>query len=264
MASSDASAMNDVGLKWLNEFKFADAIRLFERAKKTLDELVGERNPFTTDVSIHHALALSYVGEHEEAKRVATSVVEIRRQMFGEESVYFANVVEVLGEIYARAGLLKEAEAQLRLADQSYVKLFDDEFVDGRLTAVANLVEVLNESGQFSEAEPLAHTAVAIAGRRKDKTLVYLRARLGLAQCLHGLGKAESAADEFADIMVIVADWKLPLAQTVDLISRYVVVLESLGHTKEADSYKDQLRDLKELIARTKRASDEELSVPPE
>jgi tetratricopeptide (TPR) repeat protein len=262
-----ALSMLEIAVDRFNEFKLADALRLYEGGKETLDQVVGEGNYFANDAASHYARTLSLMGEHEKAKRVSIKATDISLQMFGSDSVYSANATAVLGEVYARAGMLKEAEDRLRAADQLYVKLFDGELVKNRLPTTVHLAEILNDSERFQEAESLARTAVKIAEQQKPTfTLLSIRAHAGLARSLHGQGKLEAAQDEFAELMGIVADLPIPQELRVDLINRYVNVLEDLGRTKEADKYREEVRELtkKRASPRTETKSEDELAVPPE
>lgn len=261
-----AVLMVDVGGKLLNDLKSAEAAPYFEKALKTLEELLGEQNILSTDAGHHYARVLAMNGDSEQAKKLGINVVRIRRDVSGGESLEFAHAVETLGDIYYRAGMLKEAEEQLRLADETYLKLFEKRMIHQRLLAVTCLVTVLNEAGKYEDAESFAWTAVEIAEKFKKNVVprLYLQARVGLAQCLHGVGKSNEAAREFEQIVVFLAETSMPVDSETDVIRRYLVVLDALGRVEEAGAQRNRLRNLQQSLARRERSSEDELPVPPE
>lgn len=260
-----ALATLQLGSQRADESRPVEASRLLKKAKNALDELLGPSDIHATGATLRYAGTLADLGDFEQAKQLKQDVIKIRQELTGELSLHYADAARGLGEVYSRTGMLEAAEAQLRLADRIYLQLYDGETVQARAIGLVHLVAVLVEARKFDEAEPLARESARFAAMTMAETpQLHIQARINLAKCLQGQKKAAEAADELTGIMKLVDGPKTSPAYLVDLITRYVAVLDEAGRGKEAARYRERLTELERQIERAQRQSDEELPALPE
>jgi len=254
-----------LGSQRADESRPVEASRLLKTAKSTLEELLGPSDIHATGATLRYAGTLVDLGDFERAKQLKQDVIKILRELTGEVSLHYAEAVRGLGEVDAKTGMLEEAEAQLRLADSIYLKLYDGETIEGRVIGLVQLVSVLVEARKLDEAEPLAREAARLASlTMADVPQLHIQARINLAKCLQGQKKSAEAADELTGIMKLVDGPKTSPAYLVDLIGRYVVILDDAGRGEDVARYRNRLDELKQQIERDKRLADEELPALPE
>lgn len=124
---------------------YEEAIEKLDKA----DELVAK-------LSVINALASLYkiLGEYEKAEPLFVQIVELKRQMLGENHSDVANAINNLASLYYINGDYKKAESLfVKLLDLNK-KIFGEEHIS-IATAKNNLALVYYNQGNYEKAEPL-------------------------------------------------------------------------------------------------------------
>lgn len=153
---SIADAYSQLGL-------YDHAKELAERSLKIRTQLLGARNPVTTDSLLLLANATRLKGEYEQAEPLFRQALESRRTVFGEDSSIFADTLSSLGECLFLEGKDGEAESTLRQALGIYRRKSPNLGSDAR----DYLARLLEKKGDYLEATQLLSEAVEIDRRNE-------------------------------------------------------------------------------------------------
>jgi tetratricopeptide (TPR) repeat protein len=165
---------------------------IVDRATARLDKDLNDQP--AVQATLQNTLGQIYreLGEYDQAERLLSKALGVRRQLLGETNTEVAATMHELGEVLRERNRLGEAEKLHRhaLAIREQVLGTENEQVPASLGLLA---KTLWERGQLQEAEVLLRQALAI-----EKKL-HGAVHLDVASCLQALGSTLQQAGNLAE-----------------------------------------------------------------
>ena len=180
-------------------------------------------------------------GKAGEAERMAVISMEVRSEVFGEESTETLSSMGMVGLARNLGGKYKDAEAMQRQELARKQKVLGREHRN-TLASMNNLAGVLDSQGKYEEAEAMSRQTLAMCekglGREHTDTLASMN---NLAQVLNRQGKYEEAEAMHRQMLATsekVLGRKHP--NTLTSINNLARVLNNQGKYEEADAMNRQ------------------------
>jgi tetratricopeptide (TPR) repeat protein len=114
--------LHELSLLRSNRGDFTGEVEIYRQIIPLLRNIPEEKTNLTTTLT-NMAVTLIYEGQLSEAETALLEGMKMRRELFGEENLYFANSVAHLGRLRLAQGRYAEAEAEARKAAAFYSKL---------------------------------------------------------------------------------------------------------------------------------------------
>lgn len=146
-----AFRLNNLGVLYSSQEKFAAAAPLFRRVIDISDRTLGKSNQYSATFSANLAAALLNSGQIEEAEHILTEVVRLREAAAGSDDPATISAKFNLANLFDQAGRTAEAEALYRIVLQVRQKLLGAEH-PATLDALHNLALVAAKLGRLEEA----------------------------------------------------------------------------------------------------------------
>lgn len=115
-------ALHELSLLRSNRGDFSGEVELYQQIIPLLRNIPEEKTNLTTTLT-NMAVTLIYEGQLNEAETALLEGMNMRRELFGEDNLYFANSVVHLGRLRLAQGRYAEAETEARKAAAFYSKL---------------------------------------------------------------------------------------------------------------------------------------------
>jgi eukaryotic-like serine/threonine-protein kinase len=115
-------ALHELSLLRSNRGDFTSEVEIYRQIIPLLRNIPEEKTNLTTTLT-NMAVTLIYEGQLNEAESALLEGMQMRRELFGEDNLYFANSVVHLGRLRLAQGRYAEAEAEARKAAAFYSRL---------------------------------------------------------------------------------------------------------------------------------------------
>jgi tetratricopeptide (TPR) repeat protein len=156
------SAMNGLGMVFVDMDRAAEARKLLEEAATLVDEALGPEHPHTLDVKNNLGWTLYVLKDFAAAELVLTENLAVQRRVNGPQSKQTLSALNNLALAYTATGRLREAEAAHREEWSIGRRVLGDDHPEV-LISMLNLGRVLLAAGKRDDAEKLLADALVKA-----------------------------------------------------------------------------------------------------
>lgn len=214
-----------------------EAIELYERAERTLDEFLGPNHPMVAKLLTNEGASLYYAGRYEASKTALEDALQRKQAVFGPEHhhlattlVNLANSQWMLGE---KAAAIESLERAIRMRERQ-LGLTHPRLV----VPLINLGDSYRDYGQYEAAMARFRRAEAIATEHEHQGASHLdviAARAGIAECLTALERDDEALAVYDEqIAPVLEQSDLPLAIKLEVLVAHAQALSRRGHAERA------------------------------
>ncbi|MGR3279224.1 tetratricopeptide repeat protein [Acaryochloris marina NIES-2412] len=143
-----------LGIRWHNQGRYRDAIRLYEQIVGSRQKLLGTEHPDVAQSLNNLAALYDNQGRYEAAEPLYVQALEMRQKLLGTEHPDVAGSLNNLAGLYKNQGRYEAAEPLYEQALEMHQKLLGTEHPDvaGSLN---NLAGLYDNQGRYEAAEPL-------------------------------------------------------------------------------------------------------------
>jgi tetratricopeptide (TPR) repeat protein len=162
------AALNNLGLVYKEQGKYADAEELYRRALAIYERTIGAAHPNAANAL--HNLANVYVaqGKYADAEGLYKRVLAIDEKTLGPSHLYVAATLHTLAGVYDEQGKYAEAEGLYKRALAIREKALGPSHLDVAQT-LDNLALLYREQSRYTDAEGLHKRALAIREKALGK-----------------------------------------------------------------------------------------------
>ena len=147
-----ATTLNDMGLVYVYQGKYADAVPLIKRAVEIREDSLGSNNLSVAEVLGNLAECYKSLGKYDEAEPLYERALKIREELLPPDDPDRAQSLKYLGVLYSEQS--RYAEAKDRLNEAKRIWEISPEIYQKRLDLISNYFAIIyRKEGKYEDAK---------------------------------------------------------------------------------------------------------------